>query len=114
MVFLDQFDNKYFQQKEIKFHKQRSKIDHELQEKINCSVICGGCKVQQLDYEEQIAQKKQQVEIQKRIEIDGEVSLVASNIVKVSKDESKNILTLLEQLDDHDDIQKVHTNFEIE
>ena len=54
-------------------------------------------------------------EIEKKgIEIDGEVSLVASNIVKVSNDESKNILTLLEQLDDHDDIQKVHTNFEIE
>ena len=54
-------------------------------------------------------------EIEKKgIEIDGEVSLVASNIVKVSNEESKNILTLLEQLDDHDDIQKVHTNFEIE
>ena len=46
-------------------------------------------------------------EIEKKgIEIDGEVSLVASNIVKVSNEESKNILTLLEQLDDHDDIQK--------
>ena len=54
-------------------------------------------------------------EIEKKgIEIDGEVSLVASNIVKVSNEESKSILALLEQLDDHDDIQKVHTNFEIE
>ena len=54
-------------------------------------------------------------EIEKKgIEIDGEVSLVASNVVKVSNEESKNILTLLEQLDNHDDIQKVHTNFEIE
>jgi len=50
----------------------------------------------------------------KGIEIDGEVGLVASNIVKVTDEESKKILTLLEQLDDHDDIQKVHTNFEIE
>ena len=48
------------------------------------------------------------------IEIDGEVGLVASNIVKVTNEESKKILSLLEQLDDHDDIQKVHTNFEIE
>ena len=48
------------------------------------------------------------------IEIDGEVSLVASNIVKVTEDQSTKIVSLLEQLDDHDDIQKVHTNFEIE
>ena len=50
----------------------------------------------------------------KDIDIDGEVSLIASNIVKVSKEQSNKILTLLDQLDDHDDIQKVHTNFEIE
>ena len=48
------------------------------------------------------------------IEIDGEVGLTASNIVKVSSEESNKILNLLEQLDNHDDIQKVHTNFEIE
>ena len=30
--------------KEVRLHKQRSKIDYELQEKINCTVICGGCK----------------------------------------------------------------------
>ena len=48
------------------------------------------------------------------IEIDGEVGLNASNIVKVSSEESNKILNLLEQLDSHDDIQKVHTNFEIE
>jgi YebC/PmpR family DNA-binding regulatory protein len=48
------------------------------------------------------------------IEIDGEISLIASNIVKVTKDQSTAIVSLLEQLDEHDDIQKVHTNFEIE
>lgn len=48
------------------------------------------------------------------IEIDGEISLIASNIVKVTKDQSTTIVSLLEQLDEHDDIQKVHTNFEIE
>ena len=48
------------------------------------------------------------------IEIDGEVSLVASNIVKVTENQSIKIVSLLEQLDEHDDIQKVHTNFEIE
>ena len=30
--------------KEVRLHKQRSKIDYALQEKINCTVICGGCK----------------------------------------------------------------------
>ena len=65
---------------------------------------------EQLDVIEQYVNN----ELKEGIEIDGEVSLVASNIVKVSNEESKNILTLLEQLDDHDDIQKVHTNFEIE
>ena len=50
----------------------------------------------------------------KDIDIDGEVSLIASNTVKVSKEQSNKILTLLDQLDNHDDIQKVHTNFEIE
>ena len=50
----------------------------------------------------------------KNIDIDGEVSLIASNIVKVSKEQSNKILTLLDLLDNHDDIQKVHTNFEIE
>jgi YebC/PmpR family DNA-binding regulatory protein len=50
----------------------------------------------------------------KNIDIDGEVSLIASNIVKVSKEQSNKILNLLDLLDNHDDIQKVHTNFEIE
>ena len=48
------------------------------------------------------------------INIDGEIGLVASNIVKVTKSESDKILILLDQLDNHDDVQKVHTNFEIE
>ena len=51
---------------------------------------------------------------EKSIEIDGEVGLVALNVVKVSMEDSNQIINLLEQLDDHDDIQKVHTNFEIE
>ena len=48
------------------------------------------------------------------INIDGEIGLVASNIVKVTKSESDKILILLDQLDNHDDVQKVHTNFETE
>ena len=50
----------------------------------------------------------------KGIDIDGEVSLIPSNMIAVSEEQSNKILTLLDQLDNHDDIQKVHTNFEIE
>ena len=49
-----------------------------------------------------------------KINIDGEIGLVASNIIKVTESESRDILTLLEQLDNHDDVQKVHTNFEVD
>ena len=49
----------------------------------------------------------------KNINIDGEVSLVPKNTVEVSEKDSSKILYLMEQLDNHDDIQKVHSNFEI-
>ena len=50
----------------------------------------------------------------KGIDIDGEVSLIPSNMITVTEEQSNKILTLLDQLDNHNDIQKVHTNFEIE
>ena len=49
----------------------------------------------------------------KNINIEGEVSLVPKNTVEVLEKDSSKILNLMEQLDDHDDIQKVHSNFEI-
>ena len=50
---------------------------------------------------------------QKNINIDGEVGLVPKNTVEVNNEDSSKILNLIEQLDSHDDIQKVHSNFEI-
>ena len=50
---------------------------------------------------------------QKNINIDGEVGLVPKNTVEVNSEDSSKILNLIEQLDSHDDIQKVHSNFEI-
>tara|TARA_B100000945_G_C20419740_1_gene617249 strand:+ start:1590 stop:2297 length:708 start_codon:yes stop_codon:yes gene_type:complete len=47
------------------------------------------------------------------INIEGEVGLVPKNIVEISNSSSSKVLNLMEQLDDHDDIQKVHSNFEI-
>ena len=50
---------------------------------------------------------------EKNINIDGEVGLVPKNTVEVNSEDSSKILNLIEQLDSHDDIQKVHSNFEI-
>ncbi len=51
---------------------------------------------------------------QENLSIDGELGLVPINMVKVSKDESEKILKLLDILEEHDDIQKLYTNFEVE
>ena len=51
---------------------------------------------------------------QENLSIDGELGLVPVNMVKVSKDESEKILKLLDILEEHDDIQKLYTNFEVE
>ena len=47
------------------------------------------------------------------IEYDGEISLVAQNLVELSSDEANKVINLLELIEDHEDVQKVHTNFEI-
>jgi len=47
------------------------------------------------------------------INFDGEVSLVPQNTVELSEEEAGKVVKLLELLDEHDDVQKVHSNFEI-
>ena len=49
----------------------------------------------------------------KNIEYDGEISLVPQNLVQLSSDEADRVIKLLELIENHDDVQKVHTNFEI-
>ena len=44
------------------------------------------------------------------VSIEGEVGLVPKNTVEISNNDSSKVLNLMEQLDDHDDIQKVHSN----
>jgi YebC/PmpR family DNA-binding regulatory protein len=51
---------------------------------------------------------------QKKYEYEGEIGLVPTNMVKVSEDDSKSIIKLLELLEDHEDIQKIYSNFEVE
>ena len=49
----------------------------------------------------------------KGYDVEGDIGLVSTNTIKISKDESKPIIKLLEILEDHDDIQKLYSNFEV-
>ena len=51
---------------------------------------------------------------QKEYEYEGEIGLVPTNMVKVSEDIAESIIRLLELLEEHEDIQKIYSNFEVE
>ncbi|MDP1853952.1 MAG: YebC/PmpR family DNA-binding transcriptional regulator [Candidatus Omnitrophota bacterium] len=42
-----------------------------------------------------------------------EVTMVPSSLVKVTGQDAKNVLALIEALEEHEDVQKVHANFDI-
>jgi transcriptional/translational regulatory protein YebC/TACO1 len=42
-----------------------------------------------------------------------EISFVPQNYVKLQEKAAEQMLKLMEALDDHDDVQKVHANFDI-
>lgn len=45
---------------------------------------------------------------------DASISMVPQNTVEVAEEKpAKNLLKLLDNLEDHDDVQKVHANFDI-
>ena len=46
--------------------------------------------------------------------IDGEVGLIPINMVKISGTDAKQLLGLLEKLEEHEDIQKVYSNFDLD
>ncbi len=51
----------------------------------------------------------------KKVKIESaEVHLVADTTVKVEGKEAENLLVLMEALEEHDDVQKVHANFDID
>jgi transcriptional/translational regulatory protein YebC/TACO1 len=53
--------------------------------------------------------------ITKNIKIESaEILLVADNTVKVEGKDAENLLKLMEILEDYDDVQKVHANFDID
>ena len=47
------------------------------------------------------------------IDFEGELSLVPQNLIQLSNEEADKVVKLLEVIENHDDVQKVHTNFEI-
>ena len=46
-------------------------------------------------------------------DVEGEIGLVSINTIKISYEESKPIIKLLELLEEHEDIQKLYSNFEV-
>jgi YebC/PmpR family DNA-binding regulatory protein len=60
-------------------------------------------------------EKVRQALITKSIKIESaEILLVADNTVKVEGKDAENLLKLMEILEDYDDVQKVHANFDID
>ena len=47
------------------------------------------------------------------INFDGELSLVPQSMIQLSEEDADKVIRLLELLDEHDDVQKVHSNFEV-
>ena len=50
---------------------------------------------------------------EKNIPFDGEISLTPQNLINLSTKEARQVIILLELIEAHEDVQKVHTNFEI-
>ena len=46
-------------------------------------------------------------------DVEGDIGLVPINTVKISEDNSRSIIKLLEILEDHEDVQKLYSNFEV-
>ena len=51
---------------------------------------------------------------EKGIKIEGSISLLPSNTIKVSGNDANQLLKLLDLLENHEDIQKIYSNFDID
>ena len=47
-------------------------------------------------------------------ELAGEIGLIPINMVKINTSDAKQLLNLLEKLEEHEDIQKVYSNFDLD
>ena len=45
--------------------------------------------------------------------VESDLAMVPNNTIKVEKSDAKKLLNLMEELEDHDDIQEVYSNFDI-
>lgn len=45
---------------------------------------------------------------------EAQISMVPQNTVKVTGGDAKNVLKLVDALEDHDDVQNVYSNFDID
>ena len=50
---------------------------------------------------------------EQNIDFDGQISLIPNNVVEVSEDSANKIIKLLELIEEQEDVQKVHSNFQI-
>lgn len=50
---------------------------------------------------------------QKKYDIEGDISLVPINTIAITSNDLEQVSNLIDKLEDHDDIQKVHTNLEV-
>ncbi len=57
---------------------------------------------------------KKAVEAKKITVESAEIQMVAENTVKVEGKDAENVIRLMEALEEHDDVQKVHANFDID
>ena len=49
----------------------------------------------------------------KKYDIEGDISLVPINTIAITSNDLEQVSNLIDKLEDHDDIQKVHTNLEV-
>ena len=50
---------------------------------------------------------------QKKYNLEGDISLVPTNTITITNNDLDQVSNLIEKLEDHDDVQKVHTNLEV-
>ena len=50
---------------------------------------------------------------QKKYNLEGDISLIPTNTITITTNDLDQVINLIEKLEDHDDVQKVHTNLEV-
>ena len=106
------------------FHKKgvivvdKSKVDED--RLISVALDAGAEDVKVSDKSFEVVTSPQDFEAVKKALTDGkiesslsEISFVAQNTVSLSEKDAEHMLKLMEILDEHDDVQKVHANFDI-